>query len=158
MMEFIRGGVTQSVINTFTQAELPTPVSRSEKLAMLVWQIRLFGTAPSEVDGSGTSATVQLTADDETAQLVFEADDLLLELVQEWRQTAQGSLSEYFSTRNQTPQVVYFAPPFLYAKASMFLNVDSVSSPSGAFKSGGVVVGYTLERVPAELFIAALVE
>ena len=157
LMEFIRGAVTMSGANTFTEVEVATPASRSEKLAMLIWRIAWFPNNPVHIDGSEVSLRMQLARDTQAAILAAEDDDLVSNIQVVSRMgTAQGSLSEYASVFVRGALLEYFQPPLLYAKQSIFLGVDTVSDNTA--RSGAFVLGYTLERVPAELFIASLVE
>lgn len=156
-MEFLRDAVTESANNTFTQSEIPTPVSRSEKLAMLVWQIEFFHDQLEAVDGQTVSLRVQLFSESQTALLSFEDPDMVAEVHEAVGQVAQGSLSEYLVVASLAgPALKTYQPPFLYTKASMFLGIASVQATG--VRSGAIRIGYTLERVPDAIFIAALVE
>ncbi len=156
LMEFIRGAVTQSGTNTFTEVEIPTPVSRSEKLAMLIWNIHLFTGVPEQLDGAGSSVTAQLTSGSQTAILPWEDDEVLHHIAKQANQDAQGTLSEFILAWEAGPQMIQFAPPRLYTKSGLFLGINSVGAT--AVRAAACRVGYTLERVPSETFIAALVE
>ena len=155
-MEVLRDQVTESAANTFTQREIQTPVSRSEKLAMLIWKIQIWPDIAEEEDTQDNSVIVQLTKSTATAVVVPEDDDLVFR----WRHGVRagvnaGTLSEYLIER-MDPQVATFQPPLLYAKSSIFLGI--VGSGNSAAKAVGCHVYYTLERIPDALFIAALVE
>ena len=157
LLEFLRGTVVEPSANTFTEAEISTPASRSEKLAMLVWYIEMDIEVPTIEDAQNNSVQGQLTSTSQTAMIRLDNPDLIWgNLKRRQAGTVQGSLTEYYSEPVFKPTFVQFAPPFLYAKAEMFLQVLSTGEPSVHRVS--VKVGYTLERVPAELFIAALVE
>lgn len=155
-MEFLRGTVTTSAANTFTETEIPTPVSRSEKLAMLIWKVHWRPDLQGTVDAAVVDFRAQLAKDTQNAFLLGDDDDLVGRFVrQRGAGAVQGSLSEYL-VEVQDDLQEFFQPPMLYAKSSMFLGLDGVADT--AVRTCAVVVGYTLERVPDALFIAALVD
>lgn len=145
-----------SAANAHTEFEMPTPVSRSEKLAMLIWDVWLFGGNVEQVDGVEVSQNVQLTKESVSASLAFEDDDLVAGYHRQVSQQDQGSLSEYITYQELAPGHWNFSPPMLYTKSKLFLSSDSAGAT--AVRAFAAKVGYTLERVDPNTFIAALVE
>ena len=156
-MEFLRAGKTEATANTYVEEEIATPVSRSENLAMLIWQVAFQMDRPDLEDAQSNNMGVHLASESKSALVTIDSNDIIHTV--RWFVEAgnvQGSLSEY-AYDSMTGAVVWdFAPPVLYAKGEMFAQVLGEGNANA--KSAHVLVGYTLERVNAELFIAALVE
>ena len=157
-MEFVRGTVLESAANTYTVSEIPTPVSRTEKLAMLIWKIQIDLNTASLEDGQQNSMQAQLTRNREGGMLRLDDPGLLAGSFKVTEAgAAQGSLSEYLREYVDPPSSIQdFQPPFLFAKSEMFISAQGVGN-SAALRASARV-GYTLERIPADIFIAALVE
>ncbi len=156
-MEFLRGAVTLATANVFLEAEIPTPVSRSEKLAMLIWSIECPLLTPAQIeDGQENAARVQLASESQDAIQPAEDDDILFSMQRVALQQAQGSLTEFLQTQIHGVPWITYQPPVLYTKSSLFLGLDSIGVTQ--LVSAVIRVGYTLERVPSDIFIAALVE
>ena len=123
---------------------------------MLIWKIQVWPDAPSIEDGQSNTVLVQLTKSTASGAVPPEDDDLIFRTREQVEAGGvQGSLSEYFRSV-QNPQVAIFQPPLLYAKSSVFLGILGTGNPG--VRATGCHVYYTLERIPPELFIAALVE
>ncbi len=157
-MEFLRGKITETAANTYTEVEISAPTSRSEKLAMLIWQILFQLDLPTLEDGESNFTRTHLAnATSQTPIHDLDDDECLHRMRANIQAGAgQGSLSEYLILDQTGPEIRYFAPPLLYAKDSLFLAIEGTGNPTA--KAVQVQVGYTLERVPPEMFIAALVE
>ncbi len=157
LMEFLRGRSAETTVDTLNETEIRTPVSRSEKLAMLVWQIQATLSEPDSEDGVRNTVDASLTEDTQTAIQLLSRDGT----INAWQRAlefgrVQGTLSEFGMFVESVNLLQYYAPPFLYAKDAMFLQVQGTGNTG--LKAVEVKVGYTLERVPDSLFIAALVE
>jgi len=156
-MEFLRKYLKETAANTWTCEEIPTPASKTELMAVLIHQIRFWIPMPAARDGLRCEFMAQLISRDSNEPL--SADDpgyihgvcTAIECG-----TAEGTLDEYEWTRMQGAETLYFNPPLLYAKDKLYLGVKGTNLlvPYDAV----VVIGYTLERVSREEFIAALVE
>ncbi len=157
-MEFIRDSVTESAANTYTETEIKTPASRTEKLAMLIWQMEIEAGLPDIEDAQSNATLTQLVKTTQNTGLGLQDEDLLMRVNKLANVgTVQGSLTEFQRYQELDASVIrYFDPPILYAKAEMFLGI--VGSGNAAAGSSGARVGYTLERVASEEFIAALVD
>ena len=158
-LEFINGVVVEASANTFIETEIPTPASRTEMTAMLIWHIEFDATSPDSIDALTTVTNVQLTRDTTTGLNNLEDDDLLAR----WSMSlglgaVQGSLSEYaiIADLSDRPRVFKFDPPILYPRSSVFLGVQGTANVG--LKTARVRVGYTLEKVSQADFIAALVD
>ncbi len=156
-MEFLRIAITEASANTYAEASVETPVSRSEKLAMLVWRIEWHMDRPDLEDGQSNRLRAQLTDRTFTALQVTQSVSILSSQDRTIEQPSQGSLTEYLQLYETPKESTFmFQPPFLYAKSSIFLGVQGTGN-SGA-KFAVAKLGYTLETVSPEVFIAALVE
>ena len=158
LMEFVRGTLTPAAAGTYEELEIATPPSRSEKLAVLIWRLELSLGVPETSDTNTTDILAHWASATQTA-IILENDPECLMVHQRVVRAGDvaGTLTEFIVTAgdNRT-EVALFQPPILYAKDSLFLGIDTTNQASVKQVIGRV--GYTLERVPAELFIAALVE
>ena len=101
--------------------------------------------------------TTQLTKTSQTGAVGLDRDALIAKMME--RVSAggvQGSLSEYFRNIYENPAHWRFDPPVLVAKDTLFLGV--VGTGNANAKSARIRIGYTLQKVSVEAFIAALVE
>ena len=155
-LEFLRDRVVESAANTFTESEIKTPASRSESLAMLIWMVEFFLPFPSVEDGEQNVLQAHLAKKSQSAIINLEDSDLIAIVRSEVDAGgAQGSLSEY-QVVAKTELIQRFDPPILYPKAEMFLGIAGVGNAAALAVSARV--GYTLEKVNAGDFIAALVD
>ena len=160
LMEFIRGAVTEGAANTMTETEIAAPTSRSEKLAMLIWQVQFTQDDPDVEDGQSNAVVTKLydrTIGTATAHRGIDNPAVIAEVEKIIHAGGvQGSLTEYYRDKLMPGYIASFQPPVLYTKESMFLAI--LGGGNANAKGARVRVGYTLERVPIDLFIAALVE
>lgn len=156
-MEFVRGSVTETGANTFTEAEIPVPTSKTEELAMLIWRVLITQDSPDIEDAQSNSTTAQLTTRSVTAQILHTDPAFIAQkLLNIIAGTVQGSLSEYMFFKMEPESQQYFDPPVLFAKSSLWINLLGVGNSNA--KGARFVIGYTLERVSREEFIEALVD
>lgn len=157
LMEFLRANVYQDAINTFAITELRCPVSRTELMAMLIHSIEL------RVDASEPDLT-------KTAQGHISCNLLtrifgtgagistpgVLELAVSEREIWTLGTEELISDHDEIPLMHYYNPPILYPRDTMYLSVWSLYQL--ALHGADVKIGYTLEKVSQQAFIAALVD
>jgi len=158
-MEFVRDIVTETAANTYTESEFAVPTSKTEELAMLIWEIKTQLDRPSIEDGETNTLHAQVTDRSETAiQGIERVGQIILHRRASDAGAISGALSDYLDLRESggDVQTVKWDPPILYAKSTMFLSLAGIGN-SGA-KSVRAKVGYTLERVSREEFIEALVD
>ena len=157
-MEFLRAEVSEESANTFKEVEIATPASRSEKLAMLIWKVVFQIDYPDVEDGQRNAVQGRLTRASQSAIVNEHDPDVIAWMtVNLGAGAVSGALSDFFEKSARPSDGFWdFAPPILYAKSEMFAQV--LGTGNAQKKSCHVLVGYTLERVPAELFISALVE
>ena len=158
-LEFINGVLTESAANTFTELEIATPASRTALSAMLIWLIEFDMTTPDIEDAQTNVTNIQLTRDTTTGLNNLEDDDLLARWsISVAAGAIQGSLSEYLvaSGLDPRPRVFKFDPPILYPRSSVWLGIQGTGNVN--VKTGRCRVGYTLEKVSQQAFIAALVD
>lgn len=149
-MEFIAGALIMSAANTYTEIELPTPASKSEKLAMLIHQITMGLEGTLDVPAVGDSVTFQVTKTTKSAEVFDDDSDLLAKFKLIFSAlTEGGNWIEASKERN-------FIPPILYAKSKIFFAMVTVGQ-TGA-DQGGVRIGYTLDKVSEVDFISALTD
>ncbi|MBA7709763.1 hypothetical protein ES703_118688 [subsurface metagenome] len=152
-MEFMRDVVSQDVVDTYTEKAIPCPVSGNENLAMLIHMIV----------GTMEPCVPVLTEDNEVIAAVH---DRSMTLTGGWRYP--GTLlyhhHGYNSTlsaaglgyvRTSAIQIMYFNPPVLYAKAYIYHCINSELATDR--RSHEIAIGYTIEKVTKDAFIAALV-
>ena len=150
-MEFLRGRVTMTETEQYTQQEIRTPVSKTEELAMLIHQVQLKIPYPP-VDENAIRENM-IALQDRSATEILEMDDpssIMWHLTFTSHTAITGLL--YW-----VPEIArwYFNPPILYARDTIWLAIDS-TCPT-AFPVGLCQIGYTLERVSSKDFIAALI-
>ena len=158
-MEFLRGDVEESALNTFTKKELATPASRTESMAMLIWDVWLQIRESDVLDAVTTANNVKVGRTDIIVTDRFGLnDDVLWEWIHDLKPgTTQGSLSEYLIEHDDGGPHVRFDPPVLWPHSKIALTVEGKANTVKKM-TGYLVVGYTLEKVSAGDFIAALVE
>lgn len=158
-MEFLRMDSDQSVINTIVEAAFITPTSRTEKMAMLIHMIETHIATPDAQDG--VSAYTNFCVADEAGVgiqgihhphvLAYRLEEASFPL----EEIHAGADSEYRPiVYSRHEHVLYFDPPLLCAKQYLYCTISSVDCLN--VKDGAARIGYTLEKVSAEDFIAAL--
>ncbi len=127
---------------------------------MLIWNIEMFLNLPSIVDGSETNFKAQLTDEQQTVIQGLDRETTLAIVERAVHAgSVEGTLSEYMLESlpwGQTQMVKRYDPPILYAKDSVWAACQGFTTTNLAqfqFR-----IGYTLERVSSEEFIAALVD
>ena len=149
-MEFIGEKITMSAANTFTEIDISTPVGKSENLAMLIHQISVDVITQLDAPAQGDECVIQVTSATKSSQVNFDDPDLLLKTKRAFGLSTNGG--QWF----EHTFVKYFSPPILYARSKIYGGM--VTTGQGAAKDAGIQIGYTLEKVPQDLFIAALTD
>ncbi len=152
-MEFLRGKVVMSAIDTYKEDVIPVPTSRTEELAMLIHEIVAHTATPTMQAGAVTLSSWHVAdrALDHTKN-VFEPG-ILAYGMNEANDLPAGLLSYAGYLRICH---FYFDPPILYAKASIYFGIETEGEAAPQW--GMCRIGYTLEKVSKDAFIAALIE
>ena len=155
-LEFLRGRVTMTAAGAYAETQIRTPVSKTEELAMLIHLIDAkVAIAPPE-DALTTETWSSLH--DRPRTDVAPLDDpgcLWHHLVFIQAGVTEGTLTEYSTYWVDEINRLYLSPPILYAKDTIYVGVDCTHASYLA--STILRIGYTLERVSSQDFIAALV-
>jgi len=156
-MEFLRNRVKQVSVNVHAEEEIPTPCSTTENMAMLIHWVFFHTDDPQSDEGSYGAITTYLARHSQSGGIAMQDPDCIAA----YQQTIaigryEGTLSEYYEYY-EDPQVLVFDPPVLYAKSVIYHGIGTVQQPGAALKTSDVAIGYTLEKVSKDDFIAALV-
>jgi len=157
-MEFITGYVTESAANTWTTAAIEVPTSKELTMAMIIHQVEMDIEPPEHTAVGGTVVMGYLIDDDLEDRPMFDnthviyAKDQALYMDAAVAEVAWASAETHIlGGRVQTWQ-----PGILYAKKKIYVGCEGVGQASA--KTVRVRIGYTLEKVTTEQFIAALTE
>ncbi|MBA7706001.1 hypothetical protein ES703_114845 [subsurface metagenome] len=150
-MEFLtlfhRGGAA----GILTEGEIPLPTSANENLAVLIHQIDLMVTIPSDgIENLGALSTVSYI---HMAESFPNSAMPGMLIKREVYMVESGVTGQHFQV-NQEHFMKYFDPPVLVAKNKLYVIQKSAGC---ADKSVDAVIGYTLEKVSKDDFIDALV-
>ena len=124
-----------------------TPASKTEKMAVLIHQIHLFcpiaKTAEGECKAAVSDRQLELTSDVDVGEpnVITKMECFNLTTPTEWHA--------------EEHQFTYYNPPILYARRKIWLTIAVAGATN---KKASAIIGYTLEKVSQEDFIAALVE
>ena len=157
-MEWLRNQIKQTTTNEYIEEEIPTPCSKTEKMAMLIHRIEWHTDDPKSAEGDYAALLVGLYSHSQESAVGLADPDC----IDSYQQSImvgryEGTLSEYFEYYKD-PQVKVFDPPILYAKSTIFHGLSTVQYPGASLGACSVRIGYTLEKVAAQDFIDALVE
>ncbi|MBA7550727.1 hypothetical protein ES705_43250 [subsurface metagenome] len=151
-MEFMRGSLAQSAANVFTEREVQTPTSKTETMAMLIHQIelrpaRLIDSTPTAED----HIAVQIAKAPQDSTDDIDNPDIIAYYM------ARTHLDAVFNQMVEKGyQEVKFDPPILYPKSTIYAGINTIGF--AAPMTLNFRIGYTLEKVSREDFIAALVD
>lgn len=151
-MEYLRGTVTETGANTFSQVTINTPVGRANQLAMLIHEIVMELDPTNSIDAlaDNDGINMQVTKDSETNLVGVDSESHIASHDQTFKLVTSGATT--FDRR----KTKIFNPPLLYAKSKMFFS--AVSAGQAAAKTYNVKIGYTIEKVDKTSFIEALVD
>lgn len=156
-MEFLETELVHSGSAVVETERMLTPVSKTEKLAMLIHMIEmqvedpLFSLASSE----WANAVISKTSHEGDVDLPSYGDPDIMLFYKRWAR--EGLVLGPFSKKDSGHDIVYFDPPVLYAKTEIFLEFELSTNQTAGLVSA-CRIGYTLESVSQEDFIDALVE
>lgn len=154
-IEFITDRISESAINTFTQEEIALPTSKTEMMAFLLHTVDIFVETPTFVASTNVSRRCQLTLDEATGMDWYNAFRLIATLS---RDDHWGALIDDPCPRSGFSygrERWVFDPPLLIARDHIYAAVVGHNETTVCVSD--VRLGYTLERVSREAFIAALV-
>ena len=147
-LEWLRMTIVEIGANTFTEVEQRTPVSKTEKLAMLIHRVELEIGGEFEMN-DGDEVNIQLADEHQVAEITISNAHLVAKSGFRADGAAAGAVVN-------TPYVIVFEPPQLYSKSSIFLGGNGLSQTNPLVYDGRI--GYTLEKVDSDAYIAALVQ
>jgi len=158
-MEFIRASIVSTNVGDagVKSAEIQMPVSENENLAVLIHKVNFlfnaFLTADLGASSSGAARQTGLCTFPPKvhADMLVNTPGCLAMSILWWTQSASGDMTGEEGHREWD-----FNPPLLVAKRSLYV---------GAYRGTGlttetsamVSIGYTVEKVSKDAFIAALV-
>jgi len=160
-MEFLTHEVEESAAGTQTWSSFGIPTSAFDNYAMLVHLVAFSKVSPERIDATFCShqaaiATRQPPALDGVDGAVHSDILAWIAMVNSLGQ-AQGTLSEYGLAWLIGGALVWlFNPPILVATDTLWHGVFSTGGTTAQVSA--VRVGYTLEKVTREQFVAALVK
>ena len=150
-MEFMRLKVVMSAADTYDEQDFQTPASKTENLAMLIHQITVStSTWTGAVEGDNMIMHIASTSETDTLN---PDDPHLVGGAVFGKEIKLATNGMYIDRIHDT---IYFDPPILYAKNKIYIGMNTVGQ--GAVKTGYAALGYTLEKVDKDSYIAALVE
>lgn len=153
-MEFLRfPSREQAVIDTYMETVIPTPCSGNENLAMLIHQIKIRVDHPQFV--AGVEVYVNASVHDRQRSSVSGEMNVGC-LMRYMRYIWVDAGGQYQWQAGELDAITqYFDPPILYAKQNIYFGLNSGNCIS--VRGGYAAIGYTLEKVAKDDFIAALV-
>jgi len=151
-MEFIRGQLYTSAANVFTEEVVQLPTSQTEKLAMLIHQIDIDLIAVDRIDATYVEKGGGLGLYSGSSRALHFAGVLCYDtLALSCTETADKFLAKFGRTTFEHK----YDPPILVAQSVLYAKIQSMAFPGTTYFS--YRIGYTLEKVASEAFIAALV-
>lgn len=158
-MEFLRIDGIESAVNTYTEFAFITPTSRTEKQAMLIHMIEFHMKTPDAQHDIAAYTNGQIMDEPIGSMQNIHNPHILLKVLEEASFPEQimiaGVDHEYRPVIYSRGQyLLNFDPPLLYAKQYIYAAVESSASLNPCDFAGRI--GYTLQKVSAEDFIAAL--
>ena len=151
-MEFIRGQLYTSAANTFTEDEVQLPTSQSEKLAMLIHQIDIDLIAVDRIDATYVEKGGGLGLYSGGARALCCAGALCYDTL---ALSCSETADKFLATFGRTTWEHKYDPPILVAQSVLYAKIQTLGFPGTTYFS--YRIGYTLEKVASEAFIAALV-
>jgi len=157
-MEFIGVESGQIAFNAvgygaYTEVAIPVPTSQNEKLAMLVHEVRFRLGHPSYVDGQMNSVSCYLTKSHQTGPIDMADPDLLAQFF--WHVSVNQVAGAGIDHWEDGHKVWHFDPAVLIARDHLYMGGRTFQETGNQVCQ--VRIGYTLEKVTQEAFIAALV-
>ncbi|MBA7710455.1 hypothetical protein ES703_119398 [subsurface metagenome] len=153
LMEFVCGQETLAVVNTPESFEIYLPTSKTELMAMLIHDVWIPVLMPGAPAATGeTGATACITRNKNSA---FGLQDPSVIATAQWQRFWDAGPIVRMETE-WSPSHYHFDPPVLVARDIIWLKVNSDNVDS-VLLTAYYRIGYTLEKVSREAFIAALV-
>ena len=160
-IEFLRALNMMDTPNTYREVPIPCPTSKTEQMAMLIHEV-IFrpptletgtGKSPKKTPGIADleSYSAQLMGQSQGGIRNLDHKDMIATL---FRKVSLGAVWHWL--HEEMPAYWRFDPPILYPRANLYFGV--LTSGFAAAANFAIRIGYTLQRVSKEDFIAALVE
>jgi len=156
-MEFIHTRLDEAVINVQCEKVIYVPTSKTEVMAMLIHKITFDLTSLERVDTKQTMVIMALSKDSLPSAFRYGSNPRIIAGYGAALDCGmiEGTLTEFQQFQEYGAQVQYFDPPILVAQDQLYLQLKTYEQLSLTY--GLCVIGYTLEKVSREAFIAALV-
>ena len=148
-LEHLRGNVTMSGADIFSESEIKTPVGRATNQAMCIFSAE-FEHSTLDAIAHGDMVMIQLAKNTKAAEIYLSNTDLISKMKKEAVLLTSGGM--YQSVIDK----VNFSRPILYAKSSIYVGMISVGM--AAPLSGYVRLGYVLRFVHPNAMNRALIE
>lgn len=147
----------ETTINTTAEYEIVTPVSKSEAIAMLIHQLRFELAPPTLIDTLTVDTHVQLRRRSSTTGALARSDPSVIATYAVFASVNKvaGAAEKAIAYTEEGSKLINYDPPLLIAASRLYLAVKSYVET--AVRYGHCQIGYTLEKVSKEDFIAALV-
>lgn len=154
-MEYIRGSVNGTGVAVNTE-EIVTPVSKTEKLAMLIHEINMELNMVEFLAGVQTynALVVSRRSHEGDANIPEWNDQDVLHYARS--QAVEGIIVGSFSREQHGTLNKKFDPPLLYTKSLIYIEAGQGQAGQTS-QAMTCAIGYTLEEVSREAFIDALV-
>jgi len=158
-MEFIVADVTDTAPADIGVASVPIqmPVSENENLAVLIHKVNFLLNAILTADLAAAASGINRQAGLCTfppashADMLIGVDGCLAMQIIWWTQSANGDM-----TGEEGHGKWNFDPPILVARRQLYLGAQR-SAGIGSATNARVQIGYTVEKVSRDAFVAALV-
>ena len=156
-MEFIVTRANEAVAGTMFEEEIYLPSSKTETLAMLIHKVAIDITSLERIDATQTMVIAGLSKRSNPSSTRYGCDPAIIAGYGAALDCGmmEGTLSEFKVFQEYGEQVTYFDPPILIARDRLWLVAKTYNQLSLTFVT--CVIGYTLEKVTRDAFIAALV-
>lgn len=156
-MELLNIVATEIAINTTAEYVIHTPVSKTANIAMLIHQIRFELPPNTQVDTAIVDTHVQLRKRSSTTGSLARNDPAIIATYAEFVSVGKvaGAAEKAIAYTSQGSRLIYYKPPYLVAASRLYLAVKSYNETVVHYAL--CQIGYTLEKVSHEDFIAALV-
>lgn len=137
----------------YTEVPIPLPTSQTEKLALLVHQVEFRLGHPSFTDTKMTSVACYLTKSHQTGPITLVDPDLLAQFF--WHVSVNQVAASGISEWQDGVRIWRFDPAVLIARDHLYMGGRTFQETANQVCQ--VRIGYTLEKVSQDAFIAALV-
>lgn len=154
-MEFLAAYVCQSVADVSKYIDMPLPVSENENLAVLVHRIEFEVNVPTAIFNAAIGVDAFLSKSQTMPTPPYIAKSEIVDSYQ--RMFRMWTVNDAFMDGGMGIQqaIHLFDPAILIARRTLYLHINS--SATTVLNDATCRLGYTIEKVSKDAFIAALV-